>query len=138
MSSVAEARETTLEARQTRLKEGTSRLVEQYAGLLRAGQVHDDVRQQVSELHTAVLADSMLHAAGDVMDLADELRCEENVNDHEAIAAEMSSIATAHTKFADDGELRLRAVEAEMCAALHELETNYYNCSVTDDGQPRS
>ena len=67
--------------------------------------------------------DKLLH-------LEDELRLSALLSDQAQIAEEVKTVTEAHNKAADDGERRLRAVAAEMQAALRVLEDAYYSSSV--------
>ena len=115
------------QSRRARLKDLSSSLLDQYAELLRSGQVHDDVRQQVGELRTSVLAAGIVQAADNMMQLTDELQCASTIGDHQQIGREVDSVVCVHTQFAEDGSHHLQRVAREMHAALRELEESYYN-----------
>lgn len=122
------------ESARTRLKDSSSTLLHQYAELLQLGEIHSrEVEQQVGEVRSAVLAAGMVESAGTLQKLDDDLRRAALTTDYAQIAAEVAAVTAAHDAAADDGERRLRAIAAEMQAALRVLEANYYNCSVGDD-----
>lgn len=114
-------------SRRTRLQDLSSSLLEQYAELLKSGQVFDDVRQQTSELRTSVLAASVVQGTDNMMQLTDEVRRATIIGDHETIAEEVMAVASTHRQFSDDGQRRLRRVASEMRSALRELEESYYS-----------
>jgi hypothetical protein len=113
------------QSRLTRLKDGSSTLLDQYSELLRGGQVEDEVRQQIGELRTSVLAAGIVQLTDNLMQLTDELRRDTVVGDHKIIRTETQAVAAAHNAFASDGEQRLARVESEMRAALREREDSY-------------
>ena len=120
-----------IETQQRRLKEGTSELLEQYAELLKSAQIDsNEVAQQVGEVRSAVSAASMVQSGDKLLHLEDELRLSALLSDQAQIAEEVKMVTEAHNKAADDGERRLRAVAAEMQAALRVLEDAYYSSSV--------
>ena len=120
-----------IETQQRRLKEGTSELLEQYAELLKSAQIDsNEVAQQVGEVRSAVSAASMVQSGDKLLHLEDELRLSALLSDQAQIAEEVKTVTEAHNKAADDGERRLRAVAAEMQAALRVLEDAYYSSSV--------
>ena len=122
---LAESDTIAMQSRLTRLKDGSSTLLDQYSELLRGGQVEDEVRQQIGELRTSVLAAGIVQVTDNLMQLTDELRRDTVVGDHEIIRTETQAVAAAHNAFASDGEQRLARVESEMRAALRELEDSY-------------
>ena len=120
---------------ETRLRDGTASLLSQYADLLRCGEIHGEVEQQVGELRSAVLAAGLVQAADSLLQLEDELRRAAILADHAQTADEVASVISAHNSTAAEGERRLSRVAGEMQAALRELERSYYGCSVRDRSQ---
>lgn len=122
------------ESLRTRLRDSTSSLLHQYAELLRAAQVHDRVHQQVGELQSSVLAEGVVLATENLMRLTDELRRADLLGNHSGVRADVAASANVHESTAATGESRLKRVTGEMQAALHEMELNYYGCSVQGSG----
>ena len=123
------------ESRTTRLKDAVSSLVDQYSELLRTTRIDGEIRQQVDELRSSVLANSMVQSTSSLMQISDELECVSIVGDQVTVAEEISGLASAHAHFTASGEERLRTVAREMSAALHELEANYYSSSARGMGR---
>ena len=124
--------EDTLEKRgaETRNRDNTASLLKQYADLLRCGEAHGEVEQQVGELRSAVQAAGMVQTADTLLQLEDELRRRAVMADYAQITSEVSAVASTHSSVAEKGNARLRAVAAEMQAALRELERSYYGSAV--------
>ena len=121
------------ESSRTRLRDSASALLEQYAELLRAGEVRSsEVEQQVGEVRSTVLAAGMVQSADTLVQLDSELRRAALLADHAQIAEEVAAVTAAHAAAEEDGDRRLRVITAEMQAALRELEASYYGCSVRD------
>lgn len=118
------------ESLRTRLRDSTSSLLHQYAELLHTAKVHDAVHQQVGELQSSVLAAGVVLATENLMQLTDELRRADLLAGRGNVRDEVAALAAAHDRTAARGESRLNQVAQEMQAALHEMELNYYGCSV--------
>jgi methyl-accepting chemotaxis protein len=115
-----------------RLKDSTSTLLTEYAELLRCGQVHGEIEQQIGEVRTKVLAAGMVQSADALLQLEDEVKRGLVLSENTLIAEEIATIAAAHESVASNGEHRLHQVVREMQAALRKLEENYYACSVRE------
>ena len=114
-------------SRRTRVKDSLSSLLEQYAELLRCGQMKDVVTQQVNAFRTSVLATSLVQEADALVKLADSLRRESTIGDQDRIQEQGAVVIDACNQCSYKSEERLETVRQSMSKWLHELETHYYS-----------
>ncbi|KAL3894835.1 MAG: hypothetical protein SGPRY_013696 [Prymnesium sp.] len=114
------------ESRLQRLKDNLTALQDRYAELLQSAKMGTALQQDMSEFQSSVLSTGVVESIENLLHLVNDLR-RAALLQHTTIAEEVSILKERYSRHEREGNDRLQVMQAEMQAALCEIELAYYS-----------
>ncbi|KAL1514875.1 hypothetical protein AB1Y20_003957 [Prymnesium parvum] len=114
------------ESRQQRLKDNLIALQQRYGELLKTAQMGSAVQQEMRDFQSSVLSAGMLESIENLSTLVSDLR-RTALLQHNSTADEVMALKEQYVNHERQGDRALQQMQAEMQAALSELEEAYYS-----------